>query len=280
MTNVQVTGDLTVDGTAVIDDMITCRSNGFFTGFFRVGALAGVGFNVLEFAQINQTLSVGGNTTLAGDAALTTGDLLVAAGDLTVGGTSALTGDVTLQGALTLATGDLLVTAGNLTVGGTSALTGDVTLQGALTLATGDLLVTAGNLTVGGSTVLQGELTRYQRRLIDNAVVGSTLLTQIDSGTIVRSTAASGVQTFNLPSVPSNGTTFTFVRTVANATMLVQASGGASINTITAAGVVDNGSARSNLTGSFIFSPLTLVYNAAANIWIGMAPVVGWNNIA
>ena len=248
MTNVQVTGDLTVDGTAVIDDMITCRSNGFFTGFFRVGALAGVGFNVLEFAQINQTLSVGGNTTLAGDAALTTGDLLVAAGDLTVGGTS--------------------------------ALTGDVTLQGALTLATGDLLVTAGNLTVGGSTVLQGELTRYQRRLIDNAVVGSTLLTQIDSGTIVRSTAASGVQTFNLPSVPSNGTTFTFVRTVANATMLVQASGGASINTITAAGVVDNGSARSNLTGSFIFSPLTLVYNAAANIWIGMAPVVGWNNIA
>ncbi len=58
-----VSGDLLVEGTSTLNQRLTVRDNGFFTGFFRVGALNGVGFNVLEIAQVNQDLVVLGTAT-------------------------------------------------------------------------------------------------------------------------------------------------------------------------------------------------------------------------
>jgi hypothetical protein len=84
MTDLVVSGDLTVDGETILNDRITCRSDGFFTGFFRVGALAGVGFNVLEIAQVNQNLTVGGDSTLDGKLTVNGGEGALVEGPLVV----------------------------------------------------------------------------------------------------------------------------------------------------------------------------------------------------
>ncbi len=111
-----VTGDLTVDGTSTLDGMITCRSDSFFTGFLRVGALAGVGFNVLEIAQVNQDLTVGGDGTISGN--------------LTVSGANGLTveGPVVVDDILRTNTPHGIVCGGEL------AVAGDATLQESLTV--------------------------------------------------------------------------------------------------------------------------------------------------
>lgn len=59
-----------------MDKSLTLRSNSFVSGFLRVGALAAVGYNVLEIAQVNQTLNVDGDLSLEGDLALA-GSLII-----------------------------------------------------------------------------------------------------------------------------------------------------------------------------------------------------------
>ncbi len=133
-----VTGDLTVKGESDLDGMLTCRSNSFFTGFLRVGALAGVGFNVLEIAQINQDLTVGGDSTLTGNLVVNGANGVMVEGPVVVndilrtntphgivcGGELQVAQDATLQETLTVQ-GDVTAEA-------------DVTVQGQLNFSQTD----------------------------------------------------------------------------------------------------------------------------------------------
>lgn len=84
MTDLVVTGDLLVDGTSTLNNKLTCRGNSFFSGFLRVGALANVGSSVLELVDINQDLTVGGDSTLAGKLTVNGGEGAFVEGPLVV----------------------------------------------------------------------------------------------------------------------------------------------------------------------------------------------------
>ncbi len=155
MTDLKVTGDLTVDGTSTLDGMITCRSDSFFTGFLRVGALAGVGFNVLEALQVNQFATIGGDTTLQGALAVTGETTL--SGNLTVSGANGLTveGPVVIDDILRTNTPHGIVCGGELAVAGDATLQETLTLQGLATLEKG-AAITGGDLAV---TTIKGSST-------------------------------------------------------------------------------------------------------------------------
>jgi hypothetical protein len=84
MTDLVVTGDLIVDGTSTLNNTLKCRSDGFLTGFLRVGALANVGLSVLEGVQIKQDLSVVGDSSLDGKLTVNGGDGAFVEGPLIV----------------------------------------------------------------------------------------------------------------------------------------------------------------------------------------------------
>ncbi len=61
MTDLVVTGDLEVQGTTGMNNMATLRSDGFVSGFVRVGALACTGLTSLQAsASVGGSLAVGG----------------------------------------------------------------------------------------------------------------------------------------------------------------------------------------------------------------------------
>src|SRR6266568_1235181 len=145
-------------GTLTIGDLLDIFNDHFL---WKVQQ-SGVAHQVLKGQTSGNPLQIG----QAGDISEVLGQLLVdqllhAAGNLTVDGTSTLTGDVTESGNETTgAVGKLLHALGNLTVDGTSTLTGDVTESGNETTgAVGKLLHALGNLTVDGTSTLTGDVT-------------------------------------------------------------------------------------------------------------------------
>lgn len=134
-----VTGNLTVDGRSTMTGMITCRSDSFFTGFLRVGALAAVGFNVLEFAQVNQTLNVLGETTLRGTASITGNTVL--AGDLTVNGVNGILsqGPVIVDDIIRTNPPNGIICGGQLHVAGDAFLQTNLNVAGISSFQTGVL---------------------------------------------------------------------------------------------------------------------------------------------
>lgn len=172
MTDLTVTGNLAVKGTSAMDGSLTVRADSFVTGFLRVGALAAVGYNVLEIAQVNQDLTVSGNTTLQGplvvDDIIRTntphgivcgGELHVAQdvimqetlqvnGDCSFQGQVDIQGPVFINGVLSTDAAHGIVCGGDLQVAGNQKITGDFEIFG-----TG----TVGNkLTVAGVAQLSG----------------------------------------------------------------------------------------------------------------------------
>lgn len=171
MTDRLVTGKLIVDDTSDSKQKLTVRSDSFFTGFLRVGALAAVGYNVLAIADVQGNLGVGGDTVLAGQLTVNgangifvqgpfivsnnlqtnTPHGIVCGGSLAVAGTTTLQQDLAVSGSLTVSgplTSVSSITATSLTVAGDTTL-GNTTLLGTLSLP-GAGEITLGNITVGG----------------------------------------------------------------------------------------------------------------------------------
>ncbi len=271
-----VTGDLVVDGTSTLDGMITCRSDSFFTGFLRVGALAGVGFNVLEIAQVNQGLTVGGDATLSGE--------------VTVGGSAAVTGNLTVSGANGLfvegpvVVDDLIRTNAphGIVCGGELAVAQDATLQETLTVL-GDVTLSQ-SLAVGlgisqprNAQAQLGMLTALQ--LVLRPSVFTTLGESV-SGAVVIFGINNPAQSFaaQLPDSPLDGTNFSFViaSRSGSSTYTIQVDGAGSdkLEFTTEGGTLRTGvtSAFSNATGA----TLHLVYAAGTGTWFGTRQAVGF----
>ena len=196
MTDVLVTGNLTVNGTSEMKQKLTVRTDSFFTGFLRVGALAATGYNVLAIADITQNLGVGGDTTMTGmltvngsagilsEGPVIINDILrtnppygiICGGQLAVANVATLQqnlnvgGNVTISGLYAKLTSltvnnNLTVsgkaTLGDATIAGNLNVTSNTTLTGAITasgtlVVSGDIII-AGNLTASGAGGIQSE---------------------------------------------------------------------------------------------------------------------------
>jgi hypothetical protein len=147
-----ITGTLTANGTAALNDNVTVAAGKTFT--------VGTGATTL-----GGTLGVTGATTLsstltAGTSTLTS---LSVTNNETVGGTLGVTGATTLSSTLTAGTSTLtsLSVTNNETVGGTLGVTGATTLSSTLTAGTSTLtsLSVTNNETVGGTLGVTGATT-------------------------------------------------------------------------------------------------------------------------
>ena len=155
--------DLTAEGTSTLDGMLTCRSDSFFTGFLRVGALAAVGFNVLEIAEVNQSLAVGTTLSVAGDSTLE--------GKLTVTGGEGLeiAGPVVISDVLRTNTPHGIVCGGELQVAQDAVLQETLSVAGLATFTRG-AAVTSGNLAI---TALSGA--RTEAPTLTTSISGVTI---------------------------------------------------------------------------------------------------------
>lgn len=216
MTDLLVTGNLTVDKNATVDGSMTCRSNSFFTGFLRVGALAAVGFNVLEFAQVNQTLEVAGDTTMGGS--------------LTVNGGNGLLveGPVVVDDILRTNTPHGIVCGGQLQVASDASLQGKLTVSG-LTTPSGGLVL--GTIQVGSSDTLTASNSGQVIAIGQGASSVTTLAASLTNGTTFDflvlpsagdrdiKTASGSSQTITIAKADNSGVSGNTVRTRGYATI-------------------------------------------------------------
>jgi len=180
-----VLGSKVIDiGTLTIGDLLDIFNDHFL---WKVQQ-SGVAHQVLAGNTSGNPLQIG----QAGDISEVVGQLLIdqllhAAGNLQVDGTSTLTGDVTQPGNLTSgAVGKLLHALGALTVDGASTLTGDVTQPGNLTSgAVGKLLHALGGLTVDQIATFTGAIKpNIAPTTINGATAGSMSMYPVEQGTI------------------------------------------------------------------------------------------------
>lgn len=261
MTDVVVTGNLTVKKESDFDGMITCRSDSFFTGFLRVGALAAVGFNVLEFAQVNQTLNVTGNTTMAGNLTVNGEDGLFVEGPLIVN-------DIIRTN-----------TPHGIVCGGQLAVAQNAVLQAAISV--GNNATIAGTLSVGSNATITGTLsagaTNLRRPIIAPSVF--TILSSTQTNSVVILGANNPAQSYSvvLPTNPPPGTIFTFVtnQNSLSTTYTIETGGGNDILSFT----TDGGTFKSGVTSMFTNksgSLITLVFTDIIHTWHGIVKAVGW----
>lgn len=207
-----VTGTLDVHETSTFDDSITCRSTAFVTGFLRVGALAAVGYNVLEIAQVNQDLTVSGNTTLQGP--LIVDDLIRtnAPHGIVCGGELHVAQNTVLQ--------ETLQVLGPVQANSTLTVTGKASFQGAVGCSgtmnpSGGLytsLVTIGSATIG--TTHSGKII-----YLNTATTSCTIGTNVTAGSVFNIVVEKGTSDRTLIA-PTGGsiTCYTNIATGATAT--------------------------------------------------------------
>lgn len=236
MTDLVVTGKLTVNGTSELKQKLTVRSDSFFTGFLRVGALAAVGYNVLAIADVQGNLGVGGDTTLAGNLTVNGANGVSSLGPVIIddilrtnaphgivcGGPLSVANNATLQQGLKVS-GSLTVTGNtttvpiclldtDLTVAGTTTFSGNSSvINGTLnvtgTTAFNTNLTLVGSFAIGGDTVFQNMTVNGVDGVSSEGpvVVNDILRTNVPNGIVCGGTiSTTGTATFQQDVVVSN----------------------------------------------------------------------------
>lgn len=235
MTDLVVTGKLTVDGTSDLKQKLTVLSDSFFLGFLRVGALAAVGYNVLAIADVQGNLGVGGDTILTGNLTVNGAngvsslgpviidDILrtnaphgiVCGGPLSVANAAKLQQGLTVKGSLAV-TGNstsvpICLLDTDLTVAGTSTFSGNSVINGTLNVtgvtALNTSLTLTGSLAIGGDTVFQNITVNGGDGVLSEGpvVVNDILRTNVPTGIVCGGTiSTSGKGTFQEDVVVSN----------------------------------------------------------------------------
>lgn len=198
MTDVNIGGNLTVAKDTTLNGKITCRADGFYHGFLRVGALAAVGYNVLAIAFVQQDFGVGGDTVLTGNLTVNGGDGVLVEGPVIIndilrtnpphgivcGGVLAVADNATFQQ-------DIII-QGALTVNGTAAslVKGPLTVNNVLqTNGVNGNIVCGGTLTSIGTATFQKDavITRHLiaagglPRVIQSSFAAGTFSVTVDA---------------------------------------------------------------------------------------------------
>ena len=157
MTDLNVSGNLRVEGTSTFVDAFFTVQNAFVSNFLRVGALQAVGFNVLAALQVDLTSEFRGTVTCS-----SVGNGLVVDNNATVSGNLSVIGLATLSQAdvINAATVGSLVCqgSGQFTGAGTALTVTNAALIGTLQVlgpASSSVATVTGAATVG-SLVCQG----------------------------------------------------------------------------------------------------------------------------
>lgn len=201
-----VTGNLIVNRGMTAQQAVTLRDNSFVFGTAQIGALAAVGYNVLEQ-----------------DVTLTEPNPLSVGGDMSVGGPNGITmgsgSQLSSAGGVLVTVPHGIVLGGQLEVSGDSVIQGAVDVQGAATIASLSSpnavsfqapLSISQNLTLEGSalTLLNSELWAASglfAKVITLSTPGEIFaMSAADSGALVIVTSASSI-TVGLSSVPEIG---------------------------------------------------------------------------
>jgi hypothetical protein len=180
--NVVSNGTVVVRNT-IIANNITANSNVVVVGTANVGFLG-----VANTGVFGQSVSVGNNLTVTGNAAIG-GDVTVTedldvGGDFSVTGSADVVGNLDIIGSLSTATtlnvGTNSIVTGNGYFGGTLSVEGTLQANGAAFL--GDDLLVNGNATIQGNLGVTGNFTLAGQTIIDTDtfIIGST--TPITSG--------------------------------------------------------------------------------------------------
>lgn len=301
MSNLDVTGNLTVRGTSTLNKSLTLRENSFVSGFLRVGSLAAVGYNVLEIAQVNQELTVTGNCTF--QSALAVLGQVDIAGPLIVddlirtntphgivcGGELQVAQDATLQETLTVQGNGIFQSA--LAVKGQVDVAGPLIVDDLIRTNTPNGIVCGGQLQVAQNATLQGTLTLQGAAAFQAGATctGGPMVTAggtysgiaILGNTVTLGTAAAGViniassvtRTINLDPNVAFGTVLTILVYQGNNVRIVAPDGG-SIEIFTAWNSSSSVSGIAIKSSDYASIQLT---QTNRNFWVALNQMGAWS---